>query len=198
MTFPLILASSSPRRTALLHAAGVPHDVLSREIDEAPRPDEDGVTLALRLAEEKARATAQALRSPALVLAADTVVVLDGELLGKPRSPADAREMLSRLAGRGHEVVTAFALLRSDDPAQRIVQAIRTAVRFRPLGPREIAAYVATGEPLDKAGAYGIQGRGAGLVLAIQGSYTNVVGLPLAEVLEALATLGGPLPFSTR
>jgi septum formation protein len=195
MAARLLLASASPRRTELLRGAGIPHDVLPADVDEQPLPGEGGVALAQRLAAAKAAAVAERLSGPALVLAADTVVVIDGVLLGKPADGAEAETMLRALSGRGHEVVTAFALRGVDPAGPSILQAVRTQVRFRVLHEAEIRGYVATGEPLDKAGAYGIQGRGAGLVLGISGSYSNVVGLPLAEVIEALAVLGGPRPW---
>lgn len=183
----VVLASASPRRRELLRSAGVRFSVNSQAIDEAIQIDELPADAALRLALEKANACAQS--SPdAFVLGADTIVVVDapGEILGKPENAAQAEAMLGRLSGKTHTVLTAFALVcRSRGITEQ--RCIATAVEFRDLQPEEIRAYIATGEPLDKAGAYGAQGRGAALIRAIHGSYTNVVGLPLAEVLELLS-----------
>ena len=126
---------------------------------------------------------------PAITIGADTIVVRDGCILGKPRDRDEARRMLASLSGRSHEVLTGFAVL---GPGEPIVRAVETQVRFRALDDETIARYVATGEPDDMAGAYGIQGIGAALVERISGSYTNVVGLPLVEVLDAIAAQGGP------
>ena len=194
--YPLVLASASPRRRDLLASVGIAVTILPADIDETALPSEHGVEMALRLCREKAEVASRRVSVPSLVLAADTVVLLEGESLGKPRDEAEARSMLASLSGRVHEVATAFAIRRSDDARLSHVQAVRSSVRFRVLGEAEIAAYVDTGEPMDKAGGYGIQGQGAGLVLAISGSYSNIVGLPLAEVIEALSLLGGPRPFS--
>jgi len=182
----LVLASGSPRRRDLLQRAGLLFDVAPTDVDESPRPGESARAMALRLAEAKAAAAGA---PGALVIGADTIVVRDGIGLGKPVDDAEAVEMLRSLSGRSHEVVTAFAVLRGED---RVVRAVSTEVRFRPLTEVVIADYVATGEPRDKAGSYGIQGIGAMLVEGISGSYTNVVGLPLVEVLDAIAQLGGP------
>jgi septum formation protein len=152
------------------------------DVDETLRPGEPPELAATRLAREKARRIAT-LHPDALILAADTLVVLDEAILGKPTSPAHATELLERLSGRSHQVITGVALLAE---GVEEVFAATTEVRFRPLLQEEIAAYVASGEPMDKAGAYGIQGKAAGFVRSIEGSYTNVVGLPLAECLEAL------------
>ena len=190
----LILASASPRRAELLTAAGIPFDVLPADIDEAMRPDEDARTYASRLAEEKGRAVfARANGRP--VLAADTVVVIDGHVLGKPVSTDDARRMLRLLSGRTHEVITAVALLRARPGQQEpaIENGLEsTAVRFVPLDKAEIEWYVGTGEPSDKAGAYAIQGLASRFVTCIEGSYSNVVGLPMALV-YAMCTRAGIL-----
>jgi len=159
------------------------------DVDESALPGEGAVAMAVRVARLKADTVAATLSEPAVVIAADTIVVRDGVLLGKPRDDADAAAMLRSLSGRSHEVVTGFAV--SGD-GRSVGAAVTTGVTFRPLTDAVIADYVATGEPRDKAGAYGIQGIGAMLVTAIDGSYTNVVGLPLVEVLDAIAAHGGP------
>lgn len=156
------------------------------EVDETPRPGEPPGDYVLRLAREKAAATA---RPGELVLAADTTVVVDGEILGKPRDGEDARRMLRRLAGREHEVLTGIAL---DEPGrERRASGVEVSrVRMAPLAEGEIAWYVATGEPMDKAGAYAIQGLGALFVEAVFGNYSNVVGLPIPGVYRLFAGLG--------
>lgn len=185
---PLILASGSPRRAQLLREAGVPF-----EVAEAPPETEGRAGDGLSPAEAAvSRALAKALwasgRHPGRwVLGADTVVVLDGEGLGKPAGPAEARRMLGRLSGRTHEVLTGWALVNGE---RRRTGCVRTRVGFRRLDGDAIARYAAGGEPMDKAGAYAIQGAGGALVDRIEGSYTNVVGLPLPEVLGALAECG--------
>lgn len=161
------------------------------DVDESPRRSESPAHLVIRLALSKARAVRQADSGPSdsLYIAADTVVVRDAAILGKPRAPDEAAEMLASLAGRRHEVITGFCVLSRE---QSHLQAVSTSVWFRPLSPEIIARYVATGEPLDKAGSYGIQAGGGAFVERIDGSYSNVVGLPLVETLAALALLGGP------
>ncbi len=188
----LVLASASPRRRDLLGQLGLRFTVAAADLDETPRPDEAPEAYVLRLAREKARAVAS--RFPdTWVLAADTTVVLGRELLGKPRDEAEAREMLTRLSGRTHEVHTGVALAGRADEAL----VVRTRVTFRTLSAGEIAWYVGTGEPRDKAGAYAIQGKGGFLVAAIEGSPTNVIGLPLGETLALLTRAGVPLAWST-
>lgn len=177
---PLVLASGSPRRRWLLEQIGVCFEVLAVDIEEHPRAGELPAPFALRMADEKAAAAAER-RPTAWVLAADTVVALDDVALGKPRTHEEAVGMLTQLSGRAHVVYTGVVLLRpASVPAERAV--IATRVSFRALGAAEIRAYVASGEPLDRAGAYAIQGAGAHLVDRVEGSYTNVIGLPLAEV----------------
>lgn len=178
----LILASGSPRRRDFLAELGLVFEVRVTDIDETPQPGEQPANFVARLAQEKA----QAVDIPeAWVLAADTAVVVDGEILGKPGDEEEACAMLMRLSGRWHEVWTGFSLCRQAT-GELCTKAVCTKVRFLPLTPELCRAYVRTGEPLDKAGAYGIQGKGCFLVPEISGSYTNVVGLPMAEVLEAL------------
>jgi septum formation protein len=177
---PLILASGSQRRRWLLEQIGVCFEALAVDIEERQRGGELPALFAQRMADEKA-ATAGARRTEAWVLAADTVVALDDIALGKPRDAEEAATMLTRLSGREHLVYTGVVLLRPTGvPAERAV--VATRVSFRSLSAAEIRAYVASGEPLDKAGAYAIQCAGAHLVDRVEGSYTNVIGLPLAEV----------------
>lgn len=185
----LTLASASPRRRLLLEQLGYAVDVRPADLDETPREGEDAVNYALRLACEKARG------APEPALAADTVVHLEGRLYGKPRDAEEAVAMLRALSGRVHLVTTATCLRAGG--VQRL-RAVTTRVRFRTLSEGELRGYVATGEPMDKAGAYGIQGVGGFLVESIDGSYSNVVGLPLAEVLEDLTAAGLPLPFASE
>jgi septum formation protein len=175
----LWLASRSPRRAALLETLGVAFSVLDVEVDETPISGEDPTEYVLRLARAKAKAGRAAAPSRAPVLAADTTVVLNGEILGKPLDSLDARHMLGRLSGVWHEVLTGVALAH----ATLETVLVSTRVQFRALTAAEIDCYVAGGEPLDKAGAYGIQGLGGALVAHLEGSYPNVVGLPLAETL---------------
>ncbi|MGH7913390.1 MAG: Maf family protein [Candidatus Binataceae bacterium] len=179
----LILASTSPRRKALLAAAGVEFELGESGIEEERLMDEPAVEFTLRMAEEKALAVSRRIGA-ALVLGADTVVECDGEIFGKPRDHADAHRMLRTLSGRFHTVVTAFALARDGRVAER--RAVISRVRFRELNNDEIDAYIRTGEPMDKAGAYGIQAEGAGLVVEVEGERDNVMGLPVGEVLAAL------------
>lgn len=185
----LVLASSSPRRAQLLAALGIPFDVVPSDVDESGvRGTPYG--FALEVARAKALVVAARLGDPErVVLGADTVVVLDGEVLGKPRDEEDARRMLRALSGREHTVITAFALARP--PGELLHEdAVESRVEFKRLTEREIRGYVATGEPMDKAGAYGAQGIGSFLLRAVYGSYSSVVGLPVCEVLEVLERLG--------
>jgi septum formation protein len=177
---PLVLASTSPRRRWLLEKLGRRFDVHAPDVTEIAHADESPDDFAARMAEEKA-ADVGGRRTDAWILAADTVVALDAEALGKPVDAADAARMLRRLAGRAHTVFTGVALFRpGGERAERMV--IATPVVFRALSDAEIDAYLATGEPFDRAGAYAIQGEGAHLVDRVEGSYTNVIGLPLPEV----------------
>jgi len=178
----LVLASGSPRRRRMLAELGLDFTLAVADIAEVAQPGESPAGMAQRLAGEKAAAVA--FRHPASwVLAADTVVARAGRILGKPADPEDAAAMLAALSGQWHTVWTGFALRRGRDV---LAEVVATEVRFAELTAPLIRAYVATGEPLDKAGAYGIQGRGGLLVKEIRGSYSNVVGLPLAEVIAAL------------
>jgi septum formation protein len=183
-----ILASASPRRAELLTAAGIPFEVRPAHIDERVRPGEDAASYACRVAAEKARAVhANAAGRP--VLAADTVVVVDGQILGKPTHGDDARRMLGLLAGRTHEVLTAVVLI-SEGPAAFQTCTEVTTVEFAPLGKGEIDWYIASGEPADKAGAYAIQGLASRFITRIEGSYSNVVGLPVALVYAMCSRAG--------
>ncbi|MBD3333991.1 MAG: septum formation protein Maf [Candidatus Eisenbacteria bacterium] len=185
----LVLASRSARRSMLLKMLGVPFRVVAPPEDEpGPRRVSDPADYAVQRAVEKCRAVARELSAPAVVLGADTIVLLDGEVLEKPRGAAEARRHLMRLSAREHEVVTGIVLHRR--PQGREAAGYETTrVRMAPLDAETVARYVATGEPLDKAGAYGIQGIGSLLVTAIDGCYFNVVGLPLARLRRLFLTL---------
>lgn len=196
-TRPLYLASRSPRRRALLDQIGVRHRVVAVDLDETPHPTESPTDLVIRLALAKARAGRSAiLAAPAAhgadgpeirVLAADTSVVLDAQILGKPRSRAEGLAMLGHLSGRTHRVVTGVALLHEEVEQ---TASSDSQVRFRAITADEATAYWATGEPCDKAGAYAIQGLGALFVEQIVGSYSGVMGLPLFETAQLLAAAG--------
>jgi len=184
----IILASISPRRRELLAQIGLAFTVAPADVDERLRPGEAPKDYAKRLAREKARAAAGQADN-AIVIAADTIVVVGGTVLGKPTDAEDARRMLTELSGREHEVVTALAVMDASTGRTSVRTSV-TRVWFRALTAREIDAYVATREPLDKAGAYGIQERGALLVERIEGCYSNVVGLPLSLLGEMLRDFG--------
>lgn len=183
-----ILASGSPRRKRLLLDAGLAFDVVEapQDVEEEVAPGLEAEAGAIRRARAKAGFVAK-MNPGAYVLGADTVVVLDGEILGKPSSVDDASRMLGLLSGRTHEVITAFALLGADS---RQEEAVATKVSLRALDEETIGRYAESGEPMDKAGAYAIQGMGGGLVDRVEGSYTNVVGLPVAEVLKMFMRCG--------
>ena len=195
----IYLASRSPRRRELLKQAGIAFEImLFREdmrrgvdVDESPQPDEDPQAYVLRIARSKAEAANLRLQQRRLpdypVLAADTTVVLDRRILGKPADHAEAQAMLSELSGRSHEVLTAIAVCRHERLETRLSV---STVEFAELSMARIRHYVATGEPLDKAGAYGIQGRAGAFVRRLSGSYTGVMGLPLYETVELLESFG--------
>jgi len=188
----LYLASGSPRRRELLTQIGVPFTAISADIDETPLPDESPVAYVERLARDKATAGHALIgdgQSAACVLGADTAVVLDGRILGKPLDQADAQSMLMALSDREHEVLTAIAVLDGQRCESRVV---RSLVRFRAIGDDEAARYWASGEPRDKAGGYGIQGLAAVFVAGLNGSYSAVVGLPVCETAELLGHFGIP------
>ena len=184
----LVLASGSPRRRELLGQLGLAFIVMSPDVDETPLGHEDPRRYVARVAAAKAAVVAQrADAAGAVVLAADTTVELDGTILGKPTDAADAARMLHALAGRDHQVHTGVGLAHGGHVH---VVTVTTTVSFAPLGPGEIAWYVATGEPMDKAGAYALQGIGGAFVVAVHGSVTNVIGLPLVETRGQLAPAG--------
>jgi len=191
---PLFLASGSPRRRELLTQIGVPFQVVSASIDETPLPDECPAAYVERLARAKARAGREHLlgasvSAPFCVLGADTAVVLDDQILGKPVDEADALSMLMALSGREHEVLTAIAILAAERCETRVV---RSRVSFRTISQQEAARYWASGEPQDKAGGYAIQGLAAVFVAGLNGSYSGVVGLPVCETAELLGQFGIP------
>jgi septum formation protein len=181
----LVLGSSSPRRKELLNALGIRFVVIPSSVDEAILPGETPEAHVERLAVAKARQVALSVPGR-WVLGADTIVVIDGQILGKPHDADQAREMLAMLSDRTHTVFTGYALVNYGHPKGERVRHISSRVHIRTLSPDEIAAYVITGEPMDKAGAYAIQGIGAAIVARVTGSYTNVVGLPLCEVAQDL------------
>jgi nucleoside triphosphate pyrophosphatase len=184
----LILASSSPRRAEILANAGLPFTILSSAVDESPYPGEEPAALVQRLANAKADLVTARAVGPAIVIAADTVVVLDDKILGKPRSTEEARHMLQQLSGRTHSVLTGVALIRLPDGERRQFTE-STLVHFRPITEEEVSSYLATEEPYDKAGAYAIQGQAGRYIPRIEGCYFNVVGLPLSRILTELQTL---------
>jgi septum formation protein len=184
----LILASASPRRQHLLTQLGLAFDVMPADIDESWRLEESPVDYVKRLAYAKAWHVAQD-HPMVFVLGADTIVTIDGEILGKPRDAGEARAMLRRLSGRHHDVLTGLALLHHQGAFTRI-DSVRTSVRFRPLSDADIDAYMATREPFDKAGSYAIQGDGSRFVDGYDGCYTNVVGLPIRRTAALLRTAG--------
>jgi septum formation protein len=185
----LILASASPRRAEIMHNAGLAFTVISSAVDETPFPDEWPRDYVARVAAAKAELVAARAMGPAIVIAADTTVVLDERILGKPRSDLDARHMLRALSGRTHTVLTGVTLIRLPDAEHReFVESTR--VDFAEISDDEIARYLATEEPHDKAGAYAIQGRAGRYIPRIEGCYFNVVGLPIARVQQALTELG--------
>jgi len=185
----VILASQSPRRRDLLSLIRVPHDVRPADIDETFFPGEKPREHAIRLARGKAEAI---IAPDAVVIGSDTIVVVDGDVLGKPRNAADATAMLRRLSGRSHDVITAVAIAwrgRTESDAEEV------GVTFHPLSDAQIAQYIATGEPMDKAGAYGIQGYGATIVRSVDGDYFAVMGLPLQLLVRLLNRVGLRYPF---
>lgn len=187
----LVLASSSPRRRSLLVSIGLDADVVPPHVDESRHPDEEPDAYVLRVAEDKARAV---LAPGRVVIAADTAVVHRGRILGKPAHPAEARSMLAALAGDAHAVHTGVAVGSIVDGEETIHAAVEiSVVRMLPLTDEEISAYVATGEPMDKAGAYGLQGIGAVFVESVQGSPSNVIGLPVHVVARLLRSFDVPV-----
>lgn len=189
MTLPLYLASTSPRRRELLQQVGFPFSILSIEVDEHRHPAESPEVYVARLAQEKALAGVSQIKN-GLVIAADTTVVLGNEVLGKPTCLEEAMAMWQRLSDTEHQVMTGVAVAQGKDVRVKVV---KTAVRFRAITESEMRAYWASGEPADKAGGYAIQGRGALFVTGINGSYSNVVGLPLLETAELLSSFSWPI-----
>jgi septum formation protein len=185
----LILASASPRRAELLAAAGFDFEVMPVEVDERPRERERAEDYVRRLAGEKSAKAMERIHDVAtIVLGADTAVVVDGEILGKPRDASDARAMLRRLSGRWHEVVTGISMRRRSSSSEHVEMGLveKTVVFFAPLGDLEIDWYVQSGEGSDKAGGYAVQGLASRFVQRIEGSYSNVVGLPVAATHELM------------
>jgi septum formation protein len=185
----LILASASPRRAEILRDAGYTFAIVSSAIDETPIPGELAEAMVQRLADAKAELVAARSVGPAIVIAADTAVVIGTQILGKPRSTGDARHMLQSLSGMTHSVITGVSLVRLPDVERRSFVEV-TRVQFATLTSEEIEEYLATGEPFDKAGGYAIQGRAGRFIPRIEGCYFNVVGLPLARLARELADLG--------
>ncbi|MCF8053623.1 MAG: Maf family protein [Deltaproteobacteria bacterium] len=183
-TAKIILASASPRRKELLELLGFEFAIIAADIDETRKEQETPQALVARLAAEKAQKVAQ---PQSWVLGADTVVVVDNKILGKPAAKHEAVSMLQALSGRTHAVHTGFAVIKED---LRVVQCVSSLVTFRPLGAAEIDNYTSGAEPYDKAGGYALQGAGAAFISAISGSYTGVIGLPLSEVVATLLALG--------
>lgn len=184
----IILASSSPRRKALLQEIGLSFDICHSNIDEDIKQGESPTKHCLRLAEEKAKQAAKKAKT-GWIIGADTIVFIDNAILGKPSDKKDAKEMLKLLSGRRHKVVTAFCLLNAST-GKTIKRVVESSVNIKNLTDKEIADYINTGEPLDKAGAYAAQGIGSFMIEKIQGSYTNVVGLPMEELKKTLKEIG--------
>lgn len=180
----LILASKSPRRAEILQAAGWDFEAVAANVDETRQPDEDSVSYVRRLAQLKGERIAEQFPDT-LVLAADTIVLIDNEILGQPGDEETAQRMLRFLSGQWHQVLTGVALVRTESPCLLVEHEV-TRVRFAELSAKEIEWYVSTGEPLDKAGAYAIQGRAAPFIEEIQGDYFNIVGLPIRLVYEMI------------
>lgn len=188
MMKPLILASASPRRKEILNTLGIAFQTIPADIDESPLQDEEASSYALRMAVQKALAVAKTAES-GIVVAADTIVVLDGKILGKPRDKEEAKKQLLALAGREHIVISGIGIVDKDN--NRTLSGMeQTIVYFDTMTEDEIEAYIGTGEPLDKAGSYGIQGLGGMFIRRIEGDYFNVVGLPVHKLCCLLKELG--------
>ena len=180
----LILASSSPRRKELLERVGLRFEVVPSRVEENIKNGECPVDHVLRLAEEKALDVAKDLKD-LWVIAADTIVLVDGEILGKPAGKQEAYQMLLKLSGKEHRVITGFCILNTSN-GESVKESVETTVTFKKLTEEEIQGYIKTKEPFDKAGGYAIQGKGSFMIREIKGSYSNVIGLPICEVVEAL------------
>jgi len=191
MKMPLVLASASPRRRELLGLVGIKFKITPSQIEESELGGADPARTARSYARKKAEAVARQTgdRADCWFLGVDTIVILDREVMGKPADRDQAREFLRKLSGRRHQVITAYCLLKPQG-RKRVEKAVSSRVKIRAMAPAEIEAYLDTDEPYDKAGAYAAQGIGASLIVAIEGSYTNVVGLPLAELTMDLLRLG--------
>ncbi|MGH7800288.1 MAG: Maf family protein [Thermodesulfobacteriota bacterium] len=189
MPLKIILASSSPRRKELFEKLGIRFSIIPSLADEIPRESEPPQEFAVRASTEKALAVARSLNSGCVVIGADTIVVIDGEILGKPGDEEEARFILKKISGREHRVITGFSIVK---PRAEVLHSefVESRVKIKILAPWEIEGYINTKEPMDKAGAYGVQGIGAFMVQEIHGSYTNIVGLPLAQLVGALTKLG--------
>lgn len=183
----IVLASASPRRSELMELAGLPCTVVPAEICEDVLPDEQPDEHVLRLSREKAQAVTKS-SAGRFYIGADTVVVLDNKIMGKPKDESEAYQMLGSLSGRGHQVITGITVIDSDSGVS-ISQSVTTDVYFKNLTDQEIKSYIATGCPMDKAGAYAIQGRAVHFVRSICGSYSNVIGLPMTELYDLLQTM---------
>lgn len=181
----IVLASGSPRRKSYLERYQLQFTIVTADVDESVKPGEDPVTYARRLAKEKGETVAELVNKDDLIIAADTIVVLNNEILGKPHSKADVLPMLEQLNGKEHQVITSFFVL-DKQTGQSVGREVTTIVRFNQTPADQLAAYAETVEPLDKAGAYSIQGIGTFLVHSIDGSYNNVVGLPVEVLLQLL------------
>ena len=184
----LVLASASPRRAEILRTVGWPFEVCPVDIDEARHPGEEAPTYVKRLAKEKAQAAAEGRVAGSTIIGADTIVLIDKEILGKPRDEDDARRMLRQLSGQWHQVLTGIALVNGAPPETRVAHET-TEVKFAAMSEDEINRYVASGEPMDKAGAYAIQGLGARFIEGIRGDYFNVVGLPVRLLYELVTVV---------
>ncbi len=195
MNSRIVLASSSPRRKELLQSVGIEFEVIEPSSDESLLDKENPEDYVLRLSTEKALSVSKNLEVDVLIIGADTIVVVDNKILGKPMDEEDAEAMLNKISGGTHHVLTAFSIINAKHEILH-KHVVGTEVIVKTLEPKEIEGYIKTGEPMDKAGAYGIQGIGAFMIKGIRGSYTNVVGLPLVEVIEALTKLGAPRLFS--
>lgn len=187
----IVLASASPRRQELLAQVGISFDVMPSQIGEEPLDGESPEEHVIRLAGEKAKEVAGRLKESEekWIIGSDTIVVIDGELLGKPGGKVDALHMLKKLSRREHSVLTGYAILNSRT-GELVRKAVETVVKFKKLSEDEIVGYVSSGEPMDKAGAYAIQGLGAFMVEEIKGSYSNVVGLPVCQIVDDLERVG--------
>ena len=188
-SFKIVLASASPRRSELLSQVGIEFEVIPSNIPEEPLDGETPDEHVMRLSFEKASEVLRRVGDGSWVIGSDTVVIIDDEILGKPEDRADAISMLKKLSGREHRVITGYSIINSSS-GKEIKKSVDTAVKFKTLTDDEISGYVDSGEPMDKAGAYAIQGLGSFMVEGIIGSYSNVVGLPVCQIVADLEELG--------